>query len=96
MSTSATLRLDGALTIVTSQLHRQRLLDAAHGAQDELLLDLSGVDAFDTAGVQLLLATRKTMAARAGRLGVPTASGVVIEVLAIFGLEALLRRPTSA
>jgi anti-sigma B factor antagonist len=96
MNIETPLRLDGALTIVASQAQRERLLAAAQECDSLLRLDLSAVEEFDSAGVQLLLATRKTMALRGGGLQLEAASTVVREVLAAFGLDVLLRRTGGA
>jgi anti-sigma B factor antagonist len=91
MSIDNSVRLEGALTIAAGQAQHERLLAAVQDCDALLRIDLSDVDAFDTAGVQLLLAARRTMEMRGGRLQVEAASVAVQEVLAVFGLEVLLR-----
>jgi anti-anti-sigma factor len=90
MSPPATLALQGALTIAQAAAQRELLLHAIRPPQCELRLDLAAVDAFDSAGVQLLLAARRTLEARGGGLVLQAAAPVVREVLQTYGLQALL------
>ena len=82
--------LQGALTIAAAAEWRARLLAALTAAGDELVLDLAGVDAFDSAGVQLLLATRRALDGRGARLSLQGVTPVVAEALAALGLDELL------
>lgn len=59
-------------------------------AGGNLTLDLGEVTDFDSAGVQLLLAARRSLAERGQRLQVATASPVVRDGLQVFGLQSLL------
>lgn len=90
MNPSAPQRLEGALTIVACQDQREALLALVHASEAGLVLDLSAVSACDSAGLQLLLAARKTLAARGAVLSLQAASPVVVEALMTYGLEALL------
>ena len=88
--------LDPDLTIANAAEQRTRLqalLAAEAGGSTALQLDLAGVTDIDSAGVQLLLATRRSLAERGRSLQLRSPSGVVIDALATFGLGTVL--PTS-
>lgn len=85
-----TLSLHGALTIAHGQAERQLLFAALQEPARDLAVDLAGVDAFDTVGLELLLVARRHVAARGGRLILQGAGHAVTEVLAEHGLEALI------
>ena len=53
-------------------------------------LSLGAVAECDSAGVQLLLAARRSLAARGSSLQITAASAVVRDALSVFGLQALL------
>jgi anti-anti-sigma factor len=85
----------GALTIAAGQAQRELLLAALPPHGEALALDLSAIDAFDSAGVQLLLAVRKTLVANGGRLELPAVSEVVEAVLASYGLLGMKPGPAT-
>ena len=91
MNGHATLRLDGELTIQRAQELHGTLRAALEQPGPALQLDLAGVDAFDSAGVQLLLATRHSLLARERTLRLDPVSDCVLQGLRCFGLEALFR-----
>lgn len=82
------------LTIPHADAQRQALLaalDAAGSAGPAPALDLSGVACCDTAGVQLLLAWRTSLAERGWSLRLHgSGSAVLHEVLALYGLGNML------
>lgn len=92
------LQLDPELNIVGASAQRERLLawlaqthpDTSADAPEALHLDLSRVDSFDSAGVQLLLATRHSLAARGQVLRLTGVSQQVGASLATLGLGPLL------
>lgn len=84
------LRLDGELTIPQATAVRDRLLAVLDTAPDGLALDLGAVEAFDSAGLQLLLATRHSLAERGLALTISACSTPVAEALRVYGLQALL------
>jgi anti-sigma B factor antagonist len=84
------LALGPELTIAFAAAERQRLAEALQQQPQGLVLDLSGVTEFDSAGVQLLLATRRSLAARGQTLALLDASPVVRDALAVFGLQHTL------
>ena len=80
------LQVRGALTIADLDPLRDALLEALHRSPT-LLLDLSGVDECDAAGIQLLCSARNHPAVRIGSLPTP-----ISETAAALGLstEALI------
>lgn len=85
---SKALLLEGRLTIHTAAEQHARLLSALElGTQG---LDLSRIEEFDTAGVQLLLACRQQLADQGLRLQISAASPAVQEVLGRYALDELL------
>ncbi|MCB1994944.1 MAG: STAS domain-containing protein [Rhodoferax sp.] len=87
--TTPALPLGPELTIAFAATWRETLADAVN-AGGNLTLDLGEVTDFDSAGVQLLLAARRSLAERGQRLQVATASPVVRDGLQVFGLQSLL------
>ena len=94
-----TLQLAGDLSIVGAAEQRERLLgwmiaiDPARAGPDDsatAVLDLSAVESFDSAGVQLLLALRNSLANRAQVLRCQSPSAVVTDALRTYGLQGLL------
>lgn len=88
--TPNTLALGPELTIAFAAASHQQLAEALAGADAMLTLDLSGVTEFDSAGLQLLLATRRSLAARGRALRLAAPSPVVRDALGVFGLQQLL------
>lgn len=89
MSTD-TLSLGPELTIAFAAASHQQLAEALAGGTGALTLDLSGVTEFDSAGLQLLLATRRSLAASGRPLRIAAPSEVVRDALLVFGLQPLL------
>jgi anti-anti-sigma factor len=86
--------LSGELCIQTAAEQRLALataLDQAAGR--DLALDLHDVHGCDSAGVQLLLATRLQLQRAGGRLHLEARSAVVRDVLRTYGLQALFDSP---
>lgn len=92
----ALLRLDGELTIPQAAALREQLLAVLDTAPDGLTLDLADVEAFDSAGLQLLLAARHTLAERGQSLTLAACSAPVADALRVYGLQAMLPPPTPA
>lgn len=84
---AAPLDLGAEWTIAQAAQHREHLLDRLGDGRRELVLDLSRVAEFDSAGVQLLLATARTLAERQGALRLAAPSTVVRDALAVLGLQ---------
>lgn len=86
-----TLTLGPEFTIAQAAAQRQRLLDAVQSmGAGPLRLDLSGVSDFDSAGVQLLLSTQRSVQEMNAEVLIVQASDVVLEVLRCYGLEPTL------
>jgi anti-anti-sigma factor len=80
-------QLDGELTIQQATAQQQALLEAvAACATHALMLDLSRIEACDSAGVQLLLATRLSLAQHGGTLQLDPVSAPVRAALHTYGL----------
>lgn len=79
------LRLAGELTIYHAAELRTALLPLAGGAC-ALVLDLSGVSDVDSAGLQLLLALRRTLAAQGATLHLAGCDGAAADALALYGM----------
>jgi anti-anti-sigma factor len=96
MSTLPALRLEGELTIQSAADCHLTLLsgvnEAAGGDAPGLALDLSGVIGLDSAGVQLLMAARRSLAAQGKTLQLAGSNRSVDEVLATLGLADWLPR----
>ena len=92
--TQPVLSLEGDVTISTAADCRLLLQSGVHALGEDgdstLRLDLSGVGALDSAGVQLLLATRHSLAAQAQRLHITAGNPTVNDVLRTLGLSELL------
>lgn len=86
------LQLDGALSIYTAADTKPRLSAALQGAI-ALEIDLSNIEEFDCAGLQLLLATREQARRQDIDLRLQGANAVVRELLALSGLDDVLITP---
>ncbi len=94
--TDSPLMLDGELTIRTAaQVHEQLQQALAEGHH---ALDLSRIEAIDSAGVQLLLAARRSLVNGGMGLHIQGASQPVQELLTLYGLRDAFApaAPTSA
>lgn len=87
---AAALALGPEMTIAHAASWHETLARALGAHSGDLALDLSGVSDFDSSGVQLLLAARRTLAERGDALALVAASAAVVDALATFGLQALL------
>jgi anti-anti-sigma factor len=87
---AASLDLGPELTIAHAASWHETLTGALAGHAGDLPLDLAGVTDFDSSGVQLLLATRRSLAERGDALRIVAASAAVRDALATFGLLDLL------
>lgn len=87
---NADLALGPELTIPFAAACRDTLVQALASTAGDLRLDLSGVTDVDSAGLQLLLCTRRSLAERGDALLIVACSAAVEEALGIFGLADLL------
>jgi anti-anti-sigma factor len=92
-SGAAALVIDGELTIHTAGDRKVELLGLLERG-DALTVDLSGVTELDTAGLQLLLLTRREATQLGKTLEITAASNAVTEALAIVHLSVRLERLT--
>lgn len=88
------LSMGHEMTIVQAAALRESLLARLATAPRELALDLGEVADFDSAGVQLLLATQRSLSEAGARLCITAVSPTVRRNLELFGLQALLETPT--
>ena len=86
----APIALGNEVTIAQAAALRETLLAALAKAPRELRLDLADVADFDSAGVQLLLSARRSLAEAGARLFLKAASPTVRDALQVFGLDELL------
>jgi anti-anti-sigma factor len=87
MSTAHALALDGELTIYRAA-ELCELLKAALAADGDLELNLAGVTEMDSAGVQLLMAAKKSAMSRQRSLRLVEHSPAVLEVFEMLNLAA--------
>lgn len=80
--------LSGEWTVHAIAEHHQSLLTLLE--QGVTSLDLSGVIEFDSAGLQLLIAARKSLAARGLELVLVAPSTAVRSLLTVYGLDETL------
>jgi anti-anti-sigma factor len=79
-STVSRLAVEGDLTIQTAAATRERLLLALDGS-DVIEIDLSGVGEFDSAGLQLLVAMKKSATAAGKQMRLMTPGRSVMDAL---------------
>lgn len=86
--------LSGELCIQTAAEQRLALIGALGQAEGrDLALDLHDIHGCDSAGVQLLLATRLQLQRNGQRLHLEAQSPLVRDVLRTYGLQALFDSP---
>ncbi|WP_260954607.1 STAS domain-containing protein [Pseudomonas citri] len=81
------IAIEGELSIYTAVQWKKRL-DELISEGASLELDLSAVQELDTAGLQLLIMAKKTVAARSGQLRLSNHSHAVLEVFELCGMAA--------
>ena len=94
--TQGPVALGPELTISHAAAWRDTLVDALCTGSSDLVLDLSAVTDIDSAGVQLLLATRRSVNERGATLTLADVSPVVADALAVFGMDRELAPLASA
>jgi len=90
------LALGPDMSIVQAAEHHAQLMQALPALQADPRLDLSGVDDFDSSGVQLLLSLRASLAAQGQTLQLVNPSLVVCDALTVLGLLDQFPRADSA
>ena len=89
------LRIEGDLTIYRTGELKQQLLRLLDGPCP-IIIDLSGVTALDSAGLQLLIATKKAADASHKTLDLTSSNPVIDEVVAMLNLTTYFAGPTPA
>ena len=89
---SATLRLDGELTIYRAAELKPLIIDALQPG-GTLEIDLAGVSEIDSAGVQLLMLAKREAQARGGELHLCGHSPAVLDVFDLLDLAAFFGDP---
>lgn len=84
------LRIEGDFTVAAAATLRNQLLDALAADSGTLTLDLAEVQVIDSAGLQLLLATQRSLAAGERALRLQHVPAPVREALDLFQLRPLL------
>ncbi|HEY0942025.1 MAG TPA: STAS domain-containing protein [Steroidobacter sp.] len=82
-ATNDAMRLHGEMTIYRASEVAQTLLAAVAAHEGDVILDLSAVTEFDTAGLQLVLMARRLAGSNGRRLDVVQPSECVAEVLGL-------------
>ena len=90
----AVMRFDGELTIYRAVELKPQMLALPAGS-DAIRVDLAQVSEIDTAGVQLLLLSRREAQALSRPWQICAASSAVSEALGLLGLQQLLAAPGS-
>ena len=88
--TAPALRIEGDFTVAAAATLRGQLLDAVGADSGPLTLDLAEVQVIDSAGLQLLLATQRSLAAGGRALRLQHVPAPVREALELFQLRPLL------
>ncbi len=79
------------LTIAQAAEVHQKLLELLPQLEGDLSLQLADVSEFDSAGIQLLLAARRSLQQRGAQLHLLSPSAVVLSGLSCYGLDAQLQ-----
>ena len=84
--------LSGELDLATADRLRTRLqrVVAAEPAPASVVLDVSGLQFVDAAGIAVLLSAQRALAARGGRMSLRSPSRLVRRVVRVLDLEHLL------
>ncbi len=80
----------GRLDASTAPEMEKRCADLIDEGARKVILNLAGLEYVSSAGLRSVLATAKKLKAAGGRLGLCSLSGLVQEVFAISGFDALL------
>jgi len=94
--TAAALQIDGDMTIYQAEELRQKLLGTLAGPATGVRVDLHNVSEIDSAGVQLLIATKHAATAVGKTLTLTACSNAVTEVLQLFGLVSFFDESAGA
>lgn len=81
--TTATVHLSGRLTFAENGAFRRVVEDLELAGREHIVLDLSGVDFIDSAGMGLLLVARDMTAGQGGAVTLKNAAGQVARMLGL-------------
>jgi anti-sigma B factor antagonist len=89
---TAVVTLTGELDLATADGLRARLVQVLDGDPPpaRVVLDASGLDFLDAAGISVLLSAQRSLAARGGQLCLREPSRIVRRVVRVLQLEQLL------
>jgi anti-sigma B factor antagonist len=90
--TTATVAAEGEIDLSTVDELRTAVTVAAEASVDTLLLDLTGVEFIDSAGLGGLLELRSTLRSHSVTLRISAGDGPVKQAMEITGLSELLAR----
>ena len=85
----ATLALSGELTATTAERLNAAIVTAM-GGTDHLTLDFKDLEYLTSAGLRVLVSTRKAMDAKGGKFIIRNVSEDVMNILEITGLDRIL------
>ena len=88
--------MKGSCLIQELQPLQKSLLELINSDRSSIQLDLSGVEAIDTAGIQLLAVCRKSALEKGKTFRITSESEAVREALKITGLESMLENSKKA
>ena len=83
-----TVRIEGRLDTSTAP-ELEKELDGALADYEELVLDLDGLEYLSSAGLRIILASQKKMAAKGG-MKVTNVNDVIMEIFEITGFSDIL------
>ncbi|MEH3086346.1 MAG: STAS domain-containing protein [Xylophilus ampelinus] len=93
MSAATSMALDGELTIYRAAEVRQALLAALSDSPDGLEVDLAAVTEIDSAGVQLLMAAKRSSQEVGQAFALVRHSAAVVDVFEMFDLAGFFGDP---
>ncbi|MBY0453298.1 MAG: STAS domain-containing protein [Burkholderiaceae bacterium] len=92
--TESALRISGEFSILTAQELKQYLLDAVIRSETpEIKIDLSEVTEFDSAGLQLMVMTKREAERRGKYIRFEPCSATVLDLLALCDLVDYFSKP---
>lgn len=88
----AVITVTGRVDSATASEFENEVNEVIEGGQHNLVLDLSQVDFLSSAGLRVLVTTRKTLQAAGGDIVLAQPSDRVVETLDTAGLDVLFER----
>lgn len=96
MRREARLQVVGEMNIYGAIALKERLFSLASESGADIELDLSGVTALDTAGVQIMLMLRRHAQSKGVAFRLMSPSTVALQMLELCGLRSLISQSTLA